>query len=124
MEVYFSTIVRGAAVEKGGELVCIDWETKKVRFSAPIFPENPSFVDPNPRGNSRGGRGIALLPDGRIMVASYHSRYVFSPDLKHRQQFSHNLLAGIHDIFLTDRHTIWVASTAIDSALEFDYQNG
>ena len=56
MDVFFTTIVRGADVEHGGELVALDWGSKKVRARVPILPENPSFVDPNPRGNQSAVR--------------------------------------------------------------------
>ncbi len=121
MNSYFTTIVRGADVAHGGELVAFDWATKQVCARVPVMPENPSFVDPNPRGNSRGGRGVAVLPDGRVAAASYHSIYIYSPDLKTHQQFSHPLFAGLHDLVLTERGTLWVASTSVDAALEFDY---
>ncbi len=124
MDVYFTTIVRGADVEDGGEIVRLDWDSKTIRARRPIFPENPSFDDPNPRGNSRGGRGVATLPDGRIAVASYHSIYLYSPDLSAREQISHGLFAGIHDLWLTARDTLWVASTTLDAGLELDYRTG
>ena len=124
MDVYFTTIVRGADVESGGEIVRLDWDSKKVVARKPIYPENPSFHDPNPRGNSRGGRGVTMLPDGRIAVASYHSIYLYSPDLSSRDQVSHGLFAGIHDLWLTSRDTLWVASTTLDAALELDYRTG
>ena len=124
MEVYFTTIVRGADVEHGGEIVRLDWDSKKVLARKPIFPENPTFDDPNPRGNSRGGRGVAILPDGRVAVASYHSVYFYSPDLSTREQISHGLFAGIHDLWLTARDTLWVASTTLDAGLELDYHTG
>lgn len=124
MEIYFTTIVRGASIEKGGELAWLDWESKKVKNRVPIFPENPAFVDPNPRGNSRGGRGVALLPDGRVIAASYHSLYLYRPDLEQREQVSNNLLAGLHDVVLTTRNTVWAASTSLDAALELDWRTG
>ncbi len=117
--IYFTTIVRGAPVEQGGEIVCLDWHTKKVEAKVQILPENPPVNDPNPRGNSRGGRGCVILPDKSVLASSYHSLYRFSPDLKTKTQLSHGLLAGIHELTLTDRQTIWIASTSIDAALEY-----
>lgn len=55
MDVYFSTVVRAAAPEQGGELVRLDWETKQVKAAVPIAATNPVLIDPNPRGNGRGG---------------------------------------------------------------------
>lgn len=124
MDIFFTTILRGASVENGGEIIRLNWDEKKVVVRKPIFPENPAFDDPNPRGNSRGGRGVALLPDGRIAVASYHSIYLYSSDLSKREQITNGLLAGIHDLRLTDRGTLWVASTSLDTALELDMPSG
>jgi len=122
--VYFTTIVRGAPVQQGGELVCVDWRTKEVKAKVPVLPENPPVNDPNPRGNSRGGRGCVILPDNSVLASSYHSLYRFSPDLKTKRQLSHGLLAGIHEVTLTNRQTIWVASTAVDAALEYSISDG
>ena len=124
MEIYFSTIVRGASIKKGGELIWLDWESKKIKNRVPIFPENPSIVDPNPRGNSRGGRGVAVLADGRVAAASYHSLYIFSPDLKEKTQITNHQLAGIHEMVQTKRGTLLVASTALDAVLELDPRTG
>src|SRR5437588_12112502 len=50
MRVFLSTVVRGAPMEKAGELISLDWEKKKVLKRLPIFPSNPSLDDPNARG--------------------------------------------------------------------------
>ena len=119
MDVYFSTVVRSAPSDRGGELVWLDWETKRVKASVPIAATNPVLVDPNPRGNSRGGRGIAVIDD-EVWVASYHSLRVFDRELTPRRDLSHPLMVGLHEIFPTDRGSVWVTSTAIDTALEID----
>jgi hypothetical protein len=124
MDIYFSIIVRGAPVARGGEIVRLDWPTKKILARRPILPENPFVDDPNPRGNSRGGRGVAILPDGRVAVASYHSIYIFSSDLSSREQLTNGLFAGLHELRLTPRGTLWAASTTLDAALEVDYNTG
>lgn len=69
MQIFFSTVVRAAPVEKGGELIQLDWDSKTVLSRIPIAPKNPKIIDPNPRGNARGGRGIVMLND-EIFVAS------------------------------------------------------
>ena len=80
MIVYFSTVVRAAPQEKGGELVKVDWDTKRVLARTPIVPANPSVLDRNSRGSTRGGRGI-LVDEDYVYVASYHSILVFDHQL-------------------------------------------
>ena len=80
MRVFLSTVVRGAPAVGGGELISLDWTTKRILNRVPVFPTNPDVEDPNSRGNARGGRGIALLPD-ELFVANYHSLAGFNFDV-------------------------------------------
>jgi hypothetical protein len=61
MRVFVSTVVRGAPVEAGEELISLDWQKKKVLNRVPIFPTNPTIPDPNSRGGVRRGRGFHRL---------------------------------------------------------------
>ncbi len=123
MKLAFSTVVRGAPVRRGGELVLLDWDRKAVEQRTPIFPANPELRDPNPRGNTRGGRGIALMGED-LVVASYHTLRLFDRRLAPLRDVSHPLMVGLHEVFPTGDGTIWVASTAIDAALEIDMTSG
>lgn len=123
LEIYFSTVVRSAPPDRGGELVRLDWESKQVKATVTIAPTNPDLPDPNPRGNTRGGRGVAILGD-EVWVASYHTLKVFDRDLRPLRDVTHPLMVGLHEIFPTDRGSIWVTSTAIDAALEIDTSSG
>ena len=81
MHVFFGTVVRGASVASGGELVKLDWGAKRVIRRVPIFPENPRLDhDPNPRGNTRGCRGLVQAGD-KLLAADYHTVRVFDLDL-------------------------------------------
>lgn len=120
---YFSTVVRSALPARGGELVCLDWESKRVLGRVPIAALDPELHDPNPRGNTRGGRGIALVGD-EVIVASYHTLHCFDRELRPRRDLSHPLMAGLHEVFATGRGSLWVSSTAIDAALEIDLAGG
>lgn len=122
MKVFFGTVVRMASVGEGGELVRLDWGSKRIEGRVPIVPTGVDH-DPNPRGNTRGCRGIAVV-DGRIVAASYHSLEVFDPDLNHERSRSHGLMVGLHETRVTDDGHLWVTSTAIDSALKFDTATG
>ncbi len=121
MQVLFTTVVRGAPVEQGGELIQLDWDSKTVINKHPIMPTNPSIHDPNPRGNSRGGRGIEIIGD-QIVVASYHTLKFFDRRLSPLRDFSHPLMVGLHEIYAHPEGgtKIWVTSTSIDAALQFD----
>ena len=123
MQVYFTTVNRGATVERGGELIRLDWRSKRIEGATCIFPSYPEVVDPNPRGNSRGGRGIALVGD-ELIVASYHTLKVFGPNLEHRRDLTHHLFVGLHEIHDGGNGTLWISSTAVDAALEVQLATG
>src|SRR5437764_6835434 len=116
MIVYFSTVVRTAPLDQGGELVKLDWRRKEVLGRVPIFPTNPPVEDPNPRGGTRGGRGI-LVNEREVYVASYHSLHVFDHELRPTRTVTNPLFAGIHEI-AWDGDGIWVSSTRLDGAVK------
>lgn len=119
MIVYFSTINRGAPIDKGGELIKLNWENKKIIKKIAIFPFDPQIhEDPNPRGNTRGGRGI-LLRDRHLMVATYHSLHIYDLDLNFERKISHPLFVGLHEL-CQNQDLIWVSSTAIDAVIGVD----
>ena len=122
MKVFFGTVVRMASVDEGGELVRLDWGSKRVEGRVPIVPSGVEH-DPNPRGNTRGCRGIEIV-NGRLVAASYHSLETFDPDLKHHGSRSHGLMVGLHETRLANGRNLWVTSTAIDAALKFDPLTG
>lgn len=125
MRVYFTTVNRKAPLERGGELVALDWNSKRVLARAPIVPSDPDIVDPNPRGNTRGGRGIAVLDRDELLVGDYHTlRVVSKHDLKERRRVSHPLFASIHELARTGPTTFLVSSTAVDAAIELDVASG
>ncbi|MBA2253973.1 MAG: hypothetical protein H0W07_02505 [Chloroflexi bacterium] len=124
MRLYFSTVIRAAPPSQGGTLVSLDWATKRVESTTVIAPTDPSFEDLNPRGNTRGGRGIARVGDD-LVVASYHTLLRFGPGLELRGRASNGLMVGIHEVDATgDGASIWIASTAVDAALRVRVDNG
>jgi hypothetical protein len=119
MIVYCSTVFRTAPLEQGGELLRVNWDTKEVLSRVPIVPCDPMIPDPNPRGGTRGGRGI-ILYDDQVFVASYHSIHVFDRELRPIRTFSNRLFADIHELApLND--TMWVTSTVLDGAVRVDH---
>ncbi len=118
MDIFFTTVVRNAPLEDGGELVGVNWETKQILGKMPLVPDNPSFVDPNPRGNGRGGRGILKIGD-LLYVALYHKILLFNKGLGKIGEIGNELFVGLHEMCAIDG-AIWAASTAIDGAISFD----
>jgi len=116
----FGTVVRNAPVLQGGELVLLDWKTKRIVRRTPVFPENPRMDDdPNPRGNTRGCKGITIIGN-EIIAANFHTLKVFDFSLNHIRDFSHGLMVGMHETYNDSGKRIWVTSTVIDAALEYD----
>jgi len=117
VEVYFTTVVRKAPLEVGGEIVRVDWETKQILGKRVMRPPEPLFKDPNPRGNGRGGRGITKY-NNLLYAATYHSLLVFDKQLNQVGIVSDHLFVGIHEVCRRERdNTLWVASTAIDAVV-------
>jgi hypothetical protein len=120
--VYFDTVRRKRPVKEGGELVQLDWSTKVVMKTIPIFPKNPDIVeDPNPRGNSRGGKGIIISKD-ELFVGTYHTILVFDHGLHLKRKITNNLFVNIHEMCFDNeaKKDIWVSSTTIDCAVLVD----
>ncbi len=119
MIVFFDTVRRKRPVREGGEVVKLDWETKRVLATRPVFPQNPDIIDdPNPRGNSRGGKGILVTPR-ELLVASYHTILVLDHDLNLLRSITHPLFVNIHEMAFEDDQ-VWVAATTIDAAVRVD----
>ena len=119
MLVYFATVVRCAPIARSGELVQLDWTRKSVLARQPLVPVNPAVEhDPNPRGGTRGGRGV-LVNGHEVIAASYHSLHVFTRDLEPVRQISHGLFTNLHEL-AWDGDAIWVTSTGVEAALKID----
>lgn len=124
MRVYFTTVVRGAPLERGGELVALDWPSQRVVARTPIVPPPPSVLhDPNARGNARGGRGIALR-DGRVYVCSYHTLHELDAELAPLRTITAGQLAGLHEVADAGEGALWLAATALDAAVRVDLGPG
>jgi hypothetical protein len=118
MRVFVSTVVRGTPPEFGGELLSLDWKTKRVLKRVPIFPTDPAINDSNPRGGGRGGRGIVLYPN-ELFVASYHSLLGYDFDLNSTRRIDNFQFAGLHELKRVE-DGIWASSTQLGCALKVD----
>lgn len=118
MHVFFTTVVRAAPQAKGGELVKMDWDTKTILQRAAITPSHPPVNDPNPRGSTRGGRGVLLNGD-QLFAASYHTLEIFDRALTPVGRVSNRLFAGLHEL-AWDEDRIWASATCLDCAVCVD----
>jgi len=122
--IIFGTVVRAAPIERGGELILLDWEKKSIEGRVSMRPRDPTIgEDPDPRGNARGCRGIRWDGD-QCYAATYHTVEVYDRDLTRTGALNGGLMVGLHELALTERGTIWVTSTAIDAVLEYDLETG
>lgn len=124
MYIYFGTVNRSSPVKKGGEIVKLNWDTKKIEKTVPVFPQNPNMEnDPNPRGNTRGCRGISIY-NGHILASNYHTLNFYDKDLNFQKAITHELMVGLHEQHYDGNGSIWLTSTAIDAALNYHIENG
>lgn len=123
MRLYVTTVNRKAPIERGGDALIVDFDSKRIVKRVPIVPRDPAVLDPNPRGNSRGGRGIQELGDEWV-IADYHSLLVCDADLTVKRRVSHPLFASLHEIARAGERSFLVSSTAVDAAIEIDIDTG
>jgi hypothetical protein len=123
-KIYFGTVVRKASFQKGGKLICLNWDTKEIEAEKPVIPENPSLENlPNPRKTGQGCRGITFYRD-MIIASNYHTLQFYDKGLRPKGIITHNLLADIHEIYRNGENKLFVTSTAIDAVLKFDIERG
>lgn len=114
MRLVFTTVVRQAPVAAGGWARVAEWPSGRLVAERPVAPVDPPVVDPNPRGNSRGGRGVVVAGDA-LVVANYHTLEVCDRELRVQGTFSHGNFAGLHEVRRRGERLL-VASTAINAA--------
>jgi len=113
---FVGTVIRGAPVREGGELFRIDWRNKLIERRRAVYPDNPNVdMDTNPRGNTRGCRGIAVTGN-KVIFANYHTIEIADWDLVTHRRYSDGVFVGLHEVFLEDSDNLWVSATAVDGA--------
>lgn len=118
--VYFSTVHRGADPNQSGEFVCLDWDAKQTVARVPVAAESD---DPNPRGGTRGGRGM-WATDSHVYAATHHAVWRMELDLTDRTLVASGPpLADIHEVTM-DGDTLWCAATFAGAAVGVDVGSG
>ena len=114
--VAITSVVRYAVpTEISGCLRILDLERGRLSFVTPspesTFREN----DPNPRGGTRGTRGVSVYGD-RLVVANAERLFVFDVSWNLVAELSDPLMVDVHDV-LAEERGIWVTATGIDLLL-------
>jgi len=93
--------------KKAGELIALDWPTKRVLHRVADHATDPPVHDPT-RAGRRGGRGIILLPDELSWQLPH--LHGFDTSASHRSTIYESNFAGVHELKLVD-DGIWGCST-------------
>ncbi|MEX0885520.1 MAG: hypothetical protein WD009_03680 [Phycisphaeraceae bacterium] len=115
MHVYFTTVVRRVKPEQGGEIVCLDWDQKKVVARQPMLPTDPPVHHTNPRGGARGGRGV-VMHNGHVVAAGYHTLHRFDHQLNEVGRIAHPLYVNLHELSHDDA-SLWACATSLDGLI-------
>jgi hypothetical protein len=90
-----------------------------VTFRVPVPESRWRAEDPNPRGGTRGGRGVAVHGD-RFVLATHEDMTVVDTSWSPVHRFTHPILSAIHDV-VADERGMWVSCTRGDSVALFDW---
>jgi hypothetical protein len=114
--VAITSVVRySRATEISGSLRVLDLDRGRLSFVTPSPESTFRSADPNPRGGTRGTRGISVYGE-RLVVANAERLFVFDAAWNLIAELSNELMADVHDV-LADERGIWVAATGIDQLL-------
>ena len=114
--VAITSVVRySRATEISGSLRVLDLDKGRLSFVTASPESTFRSADPNPRGGTRGTRGVSVHGD-RLVVANAERLFVFDTAWTLVAEHSNELMADVHDV-LADERGIWMAATGIDRLL-------
>lgn len=115
-----TSAVRHAGHERfSGYVRVVDLDSGDVLHAEPV-PESPwRGVDPNPRGGTRGAKGVSLHGD-HLVVCNSDSVFVFDERFELVTTFTHPLAGAIHDA-LAEESGIWLTCTNADLLARFTW---
>jgi hypothetical protein len=103
-----------------GYVRILDLDSGETVHCEPV-PESPwRSVDPNPRGGTRGAKGMSAHGE-RLVICNSDSVFVLDSRLREVAAFSHPLAGAIHDV-LAEEDGIWVTCSNADLLIKLDWQ--
>jgi hypothetical protein len=114
--VAITSVVRYAMeTEISGSLRVLDLDKGRLSFVSPSPESTFRQADPNPRGGTRGTRGVSVHGD-RLVVANSERLFVFDKAWRLVAELTNECMADVHDV-LAEERGVWVAATGIDQLL-------
>jgi hypothetical protein len=101
--------------EISGYFRILDLERERVTFLTPVPESTWRGADPNPRGGTRGARGVSVHGN-RIVLANAERLFVLDTSWRLLAELSDRLMSDVHDV-LAEERGIWVAATGCDMLL-------
>jgi hypothetical protein len=115
-----TTVVRSADFQQdSGFVYVVDLKTNQIIGKLPILESLYRTQDSNPRGGSRGARGVAVFED-RLVLANHERLLFFDRRWQSPRQFSHPWLGGVHDLH-ADAEGVWVCCTNADLVVKVSW---
>jgi hypothetical protein len=97
--IYVSTVGRGKNKEEASRVYCVDYDTGKTLMSHAIPIANIDLSATNPRGGTRGARGLCWY-NSRLWVAGWDGLFELDPDtLRVERGFWSDECWDIHQIY-------------------------
>ena len=116
-----TSVVRYAVpTEISGCLRVLDLERGRLSFVTPSPESTFRGRDPNPRGGTRGTRGVSVHQD-RLVVANAERLFVFDTSWSLVAELSDRLMVDVHDV-LAEERGVWVTATGIDLLLRVSWK--
>ncbi len=114
-----SAVRRAGQAQFSGYVRVVDLDDGRTLHAEPI-PESPwRRVDPNPRGGTRGARGVSVAGE-RIAIANADTIFVLDSRWQPLAALTHPLAGAVHDV-LADDDGVWVACANSDVVLRLDW---
>jgi hypothetical protein len=93
----------------------VDLDRGVVSFVTPAPESVWRSSDPNPRGGTRGTRGVSAH-GGRLAVVNTERLFVFDTAWRLVSDFTNPLMSDVHDV-LAEERGVWVAATGCDTLI-------
>jgi hypothetical protein len=114
-----SAVRHAGQAQFSGYLRVVDVESGQALLAEPV-PESPwRSVDPNPRGGTRGARGVSAQGD-RLAVANGDTVFVFDPAWRRIAALTHPFAGAVHDV-LAEADGLWLTCANADLLLRLGW---